>query len=207
MLRLLGALGCFAVLCACANENAPPRVEQTPVDFETAELSELVRQVCAADSGEYTVEACIIEYQSDVLTFATQAVDSDSCFQAFLEGLRCEAVQGSAADDRCYGTIDFHDRCAGAQELARAKIPDDARAIWEDNCRSENSCFAISVERCLLYRYVRSEVYRLERGDSCTALQLAYRNCVAEQPCRETEPCSGLRRDEIDACDYPQTGK
>ena len=200
-------LGCFAVLSACRSESGPPDVQQTPVDFENAELAEVVRQVCAADSGEYTVEACIIEYQSDVLTFATQAVDSDSCFQAFLEGLRCEAAHGSAADDRCYGTIDFHDRCAGAQELARAKVPDDARAIWADHCRSENSCFAIPEERCLLDRYVLSEVYRLERGDDCTALQLAYWNCVAEQPCRETEPCLGFRRDELDACDYPQTRK
>lgn len=177
------------------------------MDFETAELSELVRQVCAADSGEYTVEACIIEYQRDVLTFAVQAVDSDSCFQAFLEGLRCEAAHGSAADDRCYGSIDFHNRCAGAQKLSRAKIPDDARAIWAEHCRSENNCFAIPEERCLLDRYIYSEVYRLERGDRCIALQLASRNCVAEQPCRETEACRGLRDDELNACDYPQTRK
>ena len=206
MTRSICALSWFAVLCACTAESSPP-VLQSPVDFETSELGELVRQVCPADSGEYTVEACIIEYQRDVLTFATQASDSDSCFDAFMQGLRCEAVEGSAADDQCYGTIDFPDRCAGAQGISRANVPDDARATWARYCLSQNDCFDEPEEQCLLRRYIDSEVYRLERGEACVALQFAFLDCLAEQPCRETDRCSDIRLNEIAACDYPQLRK
>lgn len=193
------------VMAACGGSDIDSSSPWDPTNYDLASLAEVVEQVCTADSGEYSFDSCVVEYQQDVLRYALEAKDGDSCFEAFASGLECEAQQGSGADESCYGAIDFSTRCDTDESETRAPIPDDARSALSKHCEWQVTCYGVLAEQCLLHRYVESEVYRERSGNACINLQNEYRNCLAEHACREASACQRIRLQEIASCNYPTT--
>ena len=205
--RVFASASCvgLVVIAACGGSGIDASSPWDPTDYDLASLSEVVDQVCTSDSGEYSFDSCVVEYQQDVLRYALQAKNGASCFDAFMSGLECEGRDGSGADETCYGAIDFAARCATNENEIRAPIPDDARSVLSHQCAWQTTCYGDSAEECLLRRYVESEVYRERSGDACLNLQIAFWNCLAEHPCRDASACQGVRLDEIAFCNYPTT--